>query len=66
MNDEGVVALLGLVLLTVAPENLEVRVPATVLETGLPENSGVQVFKDELTDELVIKIESYEKVPDGQ
>lgn len=59
MNDEGVVALLGLVLTTI--EGQEVRVPAEALERGLPENSGVQVFKDELTDELVIRIQKYEE-----
>lgn len=59
MNDEGVVALLGLVLTTI--EGQEVRVPAEALERGLPENSGVQVFKDELTDELIIRIQKYEE-----
>lgn len=58
MNDEGVVALLGLVLMTI--ENNEVRVSAEVVEQGLPENSGVQVFRDEIADELVIRIEKYE------
>ena len=57
MNDEGVVALLGLVLMTI--EGREVRVSADVLEAGLPANSGVQVFKDEMTDELVIKIQEF-------
>lgn len=57
MNDEGVVALLGLALMTV--EGQEIRVPAEILERGLPENSGVQVFKDEIADELVIRIEEY-------
>lgn len=59
MNDEGVVALLGLVLMTI--EDNEVRVPATLLESGLPANSGVQVYKDEMTDDLVIKIQRYEE-----
>lgn len=58
INDEGVIALLGLALMTV--EGHEIRVPAEVLESGLPANSGVQVFKDELADELVIKIQSYD------
>lgn len=57
MNDEGVTAILGLVLLT--QEGQEVRVPAETLEAGLPANSGVQVFKDELTDELVIRIQKF-------
>jgi hypothetical protein len=59
VNDEGVVALLGLALLTI--EGQEIRVPAEVLEKGLPDNSGVQVYRDELTDELVIKIQRYEE-----
>lgn len=58
MNDEGVIALLGLVLMTI--EGHEVRVPAEVLERGLPDNSGVQVFKDEMTEELIIKIQKFE------
>lgn len=58
MNDEGVVALLGLVLLTI--EGNEVRISAETLEKGLPSNSGVQVFRDEMADELVIKIQSFE------
>lgn len=58
MNDEGVVALLGLVLMTV--EGNEVRVPAETIEAGLPENSGVQVYRDEMADELVIKIERHD------
>lgn len=58
MKDEGVTALLGLVLMTT--ENREVRVPPEILEEGLPSSSGVQVYKDELTDELVVKIQSHE------
>ena len=57
INDEGVIALLGLALMTI--EGREIRVPAEVLENGLPDNSGVQVFKDEMTEELIIKIQSY-------
>lgn len=57
MNGEGVTAILGLVLLT---QGGEVRVPLEVVEAGLPENSGVQVYQDELTDELVVRIASYE------
>lgn len=67
MNDEGVVALLGLVLMTI--EGNEVRIKPTTLEKGLPENSGVQVYKDELTEELVIKIQKFddkEEDQDGQ
>ena len=59
MNDEGVVALLGLALMTI--EGKEVRVPAEILERGLPDNSGVQVYRDEMADELVIRIQEYEK-----
>lgn len=59
MNDEGVVALLGLALMTI--EGNEVRVPANVLEAGLPANSGVQVFRDEMADELVIRIQHFEE-----
>lgn len=54
MQEEGVVALLGLVLMTT--EDREIRVPAEVLEAGLPPNSSVEVFKDELTDELIVRI----------
>lgn len=59
MNDEGVVALLGLALMTI--EGREIRVPAEILERGLPADSGVQVFRDEMADELVIRIEKYEE-----
>lgn len=57
MNDEGVVALLGLVLTTF--EGNEVRIPNEQVAAGLPENSGVQVFTDEISEELVIRIEEY-------
>lgn len=64
MNDEGVVALLGLALMTI--EGREIRVPAGTLEAGLPENSGVQVYRDEMADELVIKIQSYDDAEDTE
>lgn len=59
MNDQGVVALLGLVLLQI--EGYEVRVPADEVETALPENSGVQVFMDDEAKELVIRIAKNEE-----
>lgn len=58
MNEEGVTAVLGLVLLT-QPDH-EVRVPIEIIENGLPADSGVQVYQDQETDELVIKIQSYD------
>lgn len=64
MNDEGVVALLGLALMTI--DGHEIRVPAEVLEAGLPANSGVQVFRDEMADELVIRIQKYEGEKEGE
>lgn len=59
MHDEGVVALLGLVLLQ--QENNEVRIHDEDVERGLPTNSGVQVYHDEATEELVIRIQSYDE-----
>ena len=56
INEEGVTAVLGLVLLT-QPGN-EVRVPIETIEKGLPANSGVQVFQDQETEELVVRIAS--------
>jgi hypothetical protein len=58
VNEEGVTAVLGLVLLT-QPDH-EVRVPIEIIENGLPADSGVQVYQDQETDELVIKIQSYD------
>lgn len=57
MNDEGVTAILGLVLLQ--QPNAEVRVPMSEIQKGLPENSGVQVFQDEATDEVVIRVAKF-------
>lgn len=57
INEEGITAVLGLVLLT-QPDN-EVRVPIEVIEGGLPANSGVQVYQDLETDELVVRIQEY-------
>lgn len=51
--EEGITAILGVVLLT---QGGEVRVPRETLEDGLPENSRVQVFFDESADELVVRI----------
>lgn len=57
MNDEGVAAILGLVLLA---NGGEVRISQKQLEDGLPENSGVRVFTDELTQELVVQIQEFD------
>lgn len=54
MNDEGVTAILGLVLM-VQPGQ-EVRIPYDVIDGGLPANSGVQVEQDEENEELVVRI----------
>ena len=59
INEEGVTAILGLVLAT--QPNSEVRVPLATIEKGLPSNSGVQVFQDLKTDELVVRIASNEE-----
>lgn len=59
MNDEGVTAILGLVLL-MQPDQT-VRIPNELLVKGLPDNSGVQVYQDRMTDELVVRIQSYEE-----
>lgn len=54
VNDEGIAAVLGLVLLT--QPDTEVRVPIEIIEKGLPANSGIQVYQDQVTDELVVRI----------
>jgi len=59
INEEGVTAVLGLVLLT--QPNHEVRVPEDTIAGGLPSNSGVQVFQDQETGELVVRIASYDE-----
>lgn len=59
INEEGVTAVLGLVLLT--QPNYEVRVPEDTIAGGLPSNSGVQVFQDQETGELVVRIASYDE-----
>lgn len=59
INDEGVTAVLGLVLLT-QPKH-EVRVPIETIAKGLPANSGVQVYQDLASDELVVRIASYDE-----
>lgn len=56
MNDEGVAAILGLVLLQ---NGGDVRIPADTVANGLPSNSRVQVSWDE--DELVVGIR---EIPD--
>lgn len=59
INDEGVTAILGLVLLT-QPDH-EVRVPLETIAAGLPSNSGVQVYQDLETEELVVRVQKYER-----
>lgn len=59
INEEGITAVLGLVLL-VQPDR-EVRVPIETVAAGLPSNSGVQVFQDLETDELVVRIAAYDE-----
>lgn len=54
MNDEGVVAILGLVLMTQPDQT--VRVPRELIENGLPADSSVRVYEDIAADELVISI----------
>jgi hypothetical protein len=52
----GITAILGLVLLQQTA--YEVRIPIEEVEKGLPEDSGVQVYQDPDTDELVVRIAS--------
>lgn len=52
LNDEGLAAILGLVIKTVG----EVTITRESVEEGLPENSGVRVEFDALTDSLAVKI----------
>ncbi len=59
INEEGVTAVLGLVLLT--QPGHEVRVPIEIIEKGLPANSGVQVYQDLASDELVVRIQGYDE-----
>lgn len=54
INDEGVVALIGLILLTLPSE--EVRIPDEFVARGLPDGGAVRVYHDDFTDELVISI----------
>lgn len=53
MEDEGIVAILGLVLLQAGGE---VRIPMELIENGLPENSLVRVWQDVATDELIVSV----------
>jgi len=57
MEDEGIVAILGLILLQ---SGGEIRIPMEAIVKGLPSYSGVQVFPDEAKDELVIRISTFE------
>lgn len=59
INDEGVTAILGLVLMT-HPDR-EVRIPIDLIESGLPANSGVQVFQDHATEELVVRVQEFKE-----
>ena len=52
-GDEGVAAVLGLVILH---QGGEVRIPGSLIEEGLPPNSGVRVQYDAQKDELVIDV----------
>lgn len=62
MNEEGVVAVLGLVLMTQPDQRIEI--PRELIENGLPDNSGVQLREDPIKDVLIVSIESYEN--DGE
>lgn len=57
IQEGGITALLGLVLLQLPDQGI--RIPVEELEKGLPENSGVQVYQDPETEELVIRIASH-------
>lgn len=66
MNDEGVAAVLGLV---VVDAGGEIRIPYEAVEKGLPAESAVRVYRDEQSNELVVKIagvEEQKEVEDGQ
>lgn len=52
LTDEGLAAILGLVIKTVG----EVKIPHSSVEEGLPENAGVRVEYNEKTDMLTVKI----------
>lgn len=54
VEEGGVTAILGLVLLQ--QPGYEVRIPVEEIEKGLPEKSGVQVYQDPETEELVVRI----------
>lgn len=58
-NEESVAAILGLVLLQ--QENHTVRVPSELLESGLPDDSGVQVYFEEESDSLVVRIAKHDE-----
>lgn len=57
MDEQGVTALLGLILLQ---NDGEIRIPMEALEKGLPSGHGVRVISDEATDELVLSIQKWE------
>ncbi len=55
INDEGIVALIGLILLTLPNE--QVRISDEIVTRGLPDGGAVRVYHDDFTDELVISIQ---------
>lgn len=52
LNEEGVAAILGLIIKTVG----EVVIPQSSVVEGLPEGSGVRIEFDQETDALRVKI----------
>lgn len=59
MNDEGIAAILGLVLMT--QPNQEVEIPVETIEAGLPENSRVRVVRDNLKNVIRVFIEEVDE-----
>ena len=59
MHDEGLAAMLGLVLVHLGGE---VEIPIETIEAGLPENSGVRVVETE--NGVIFRIQEYD--PDEQ
>lgn len=59
MNEEGIAAIMGLVLMT-QPDHT-VRIPFAVAEAGLPANSGVRIYQDDDTEELIVTISGREE-----
>lgn len=59
MNDEGIAAILGLVLMTQPDQTVEI--PYETVEAGLPENSRVRVVKDPIKDIIRVTIEEIDE-----